>query len=311
MRNYLIRRLVQSALLLWFVMSLTFALVRLTPGGPDAALLQQEGIEKADIERMRERFGLDDPLPIAYTKWLGNAVRVDFGRSYHYSRPPLELIRERIWPTVQLQGMAWLIGMTGIPLGVLAAFSRGRWPDIVIRVFTVVGDATPNWWMALVIIVLLASVTGWFPQGQGRGTPGAWFMHIIVPAAILGLGLVVAFARFTRSQVLEILGQDHVRTARAKGLTETVVANRHVLRNALTPAVTIFGGLLPFLIGGAALTEGIFNWPGTGRLFLEAAHTRDYPLLLAIVTVATMATLVGTLLADIVYGLVDPRVRYS
>jgi len=136
-------------------------------------------------------------------------------------------------------------------------------------------------------------------------------MHIIVPASILGLGLVVAFARFTRSQVLEILGQDHVRTARAKGLTEGVVTNRHVLRNALTPAVTIFGGLLPFLIGGAALTEGIFNWPGTGRLFLEAANTRDYPLLLAIITVATMATLIGTLLADIIYGFVDPRVRYS
>lgn len=311
MRTFLIRRLIQSALLLWAVMTMTFVLVRLTPGGPEAAMLQQEGITQEDVARMRERFGLADPLPVAYGKWVGNAIRLDFGRSYHYARPPLDVVKERLWPTIQLQGMAWLIGLTGIPLGLLAATYRGRPPDIVIRIFTVLGDATPNWWMALVIIVALSASVGWFPQGQGRGSPLTWLQHIIVPAVILGLGLVVAFARFTRSQVLEVLGQDHVRTARAKGLGESVVANRHVLRNALTPAVTIFGGLLPFLIGGAPLTEGIFNWPGTGRLFLEAALTRDYPMILAIVTLATMVTLVGTLVADIIYGLVDPRVRYS
>jgi peptide/nickel transport system permease protein len=310
-RQFVIRRLLQSALLLWLIMTLSFVLVRLTPGGPEAALLNQEGIEAADIERMRERFGLNDPLPLAYAKWLGSAARLDFGRSYHYLRPPLDLIRERLGATLQLGATAWLIGMLGIPLGALAATFRGRPPDVAIRVLTVVGDATPNWWMALVIIVVLANTVGWFPQGQGRGGPGPWLAHIIVPAAILGLGIMVAFARFTRSQVLEVLGQDHVLTARAKGLTEPAVANRHVLRNALTPAVTLFGGLLPVLISGAAITEGIFNWPGTGRLFLEAAHTRDYPLLLAIITVLSVATLLGTLLADIAYGLVDPRVRYS
>ena len=311
MRDFVIRRLIQSALLLWLIMTLTFVLVRLTPGGPEAAFLNQEGMEKADIERMRERFGLNDPLHVAYVKWVGNAIRLDFGRSYHYARPPLDVIRERLWPTIQLGGVAWLIGMIGIPLGAVAAFHRGRLPDVVIRVGTVIGDATPNWWMALVIIVLLARWTGWFPQGQGRAGPADWFTHIIIPASILGLGGLVVFARFTRSQVLEVLGQDYVRTARAKGLPARQVAAAHVLRNALTPAVTIFGGLLPVLLSGAALTEGIFNWPGTGRLFLEAANTRDYPLLLAIVTVLSLATLVGTLLADVTYGLIDPRVRYS
>lgn len=310
MRDFVIRRLIQSALLLWVVMSLTFVLVRLTPGGPDAAILEQPNIEPADVERLRERFGLNDPLPVAYVKWLGNAVRLDFGRSYHYLRPPLDVMRERLWPTVQLGATAYAIGLLGIPLGVLAALHRGRWPDLGIRVFTVVGDAAPNWWMALVIIVVLANLTGWFPQGQGRGSPGTWFSHIIIPALILGLGGVVAFARYTRSQVLEVLGQDHVRTARAKGLTEGAVARRHVLRNALTPAITLLGGLLPALISGAAITEAIFNWPGMGRLFLEAAFTRDYPLLLAIVTMLTLATLLGTLLADLLYGFVDPRVRY-
>jgi peptide/nickel transport system permease protein len=165
--------------------------------------------------------------------------------------------------------------------------------------------------MALVIIVIMARLFGWFPQGQGHGNPWEWFRHIIVPAAILGLGGMVTFSRYVRSQVLEVLGQDHVRTARSKGLSQAVVMGRHVLRNALLPVVTLLGGLLPALISGAAITEGIFNWPGMGRLYLEAAYARDYPLLLAIISMLTVATLAGTLLADLLYGYVDPRVRYS
>lgn len=311
MRTFLIRRLIQSAILLLVLMSFTFVLTRITPGGPEAALLEAPNVEKADIERIRERFGLNDPLPVAYVKWISNAVRGDFGRSYHYLRPPFDVIKERIWPTVQLALVAYAIGLIGILLGVIAAYNRAKPPDFIIRVFTVVGDATPNWWMALVIIVILASTVGWFPQGQGRGGPWEWFAHIIIPATILGLGGVIAYTRFVRSQVLEVLSQDHVRTARAKGLRESVVARWHVLRNALIPVVTLFGSLLPFLVSGAAITESIFNWPGMGRLFLEAATTRDYPLLLAILTLGTVATMAGTLMADILYGTVDPRIRYS
>lgn len=311
MRQFLVRRLIQSALLLWLLMSFTFVLTRLTPGGPEGALLEQPNIDQADIERMRERFGLNDPLPVAYAKWVTSAIRLDFGRSYHYLRPPMEVIKERIWPTVQLGAFAYLIALLGIPLGVVAAMNRARLPDMAIRVFTVIGDAAPNWWMALVIIVVLSTLFGWFPQGQGRGGPDQWFLHIIVPALILGLGGLVAFTRFTRSQVLEVVGLDHVRTARAKGLTELVVIARHVLRNALLPVVTLLGSLLPALISGAAITEGIFNWPGMGRLYLEAASTRDYPLLLAIITLLTIATLLGTLMADILYGYADPRIRYA
>lgn len=311
MQRFLIRRLIESALILWLLMTFTFALTRLTPGGPEAALLEQPNIEQADIERLRERFGLNDPLPVAYMKWLRSAVRLDFGRSYHYLRPPLDVMKERLWPTVQLGLVAYAIALLGIPLGVCAALYRGRPPDIAIRVFTVAGDAMPNWWMALVIIVLLSSLFGWFPHGQGHGSPVAWFKHIIVPALILGLGGTVTFTRYVRSQVLEVLGQDYVRTARAKGLPEFAVTSRHVLRNALLPVVTLLGGFLPALLSGTAIMEGIFNWPGMGRLYLEAAFTRDYPLLLAIVTLLTLATLVGTLLADILYGYVDPRIRYS
>jgi peptide/nickel transport system permease protein len=311
MRQFLVRRLIQSALLLWVLMTVTFVLVRLTPGGPDAALLEQPNLEQADIERIRERFGLNDPWPVAYGKWLASVLRLDFGRSYHYLRPPTEIIRERLWPSVQLGALAVAISLLGIPLGLCAALNRGRAPDLLIRVFTVLGDAMPNWWLGLVIIVLLASTIGWFPNGQGQGGLLDWLRHIIVPATILGLGGLVTFTRYVRTQVLETLGQDYVRTARSKGLLETVVVNRHVLRASLLPVVTVLGALLPTLVSGAAITEGIFNWPGMGRLYLEAAFTRDYPLLLAIITLLTAATLLGTLLADLLYGFVDPRIRYS
>lgn len=292
-------------------MSFTFALTRLTPGGPETSLLEQPNYERANLERLRERFGLNDPLPVAYLKWLSNAVRLDFGRSYHYLRPPIDVMLERIGPTVQLALVAYVIALFGIPLGVIAALNRARLPDFVIRIFTIMGDSVPNWWLGLVIIVLLATYAGWFPAGQGRGGPLDWFRHIIVPAMILGLGGVVAFTRFVRSQVLEVVGQDYVRTARAKGLTAYAVARRHILRNALLPVVTLMGGVLPALVGGAAITEGVFNWPGMGRLYLEAAYTRDYPLLLAIISLTTVATLLGTLMADVLYGYVDPRIRYS
>jgi peptide/nickel transport system permease protein len=310
-RQFITRRLIQSVLLLWVLMTFTFLMVRITPGGPEAALLEQPNIDKADIERLRERFGLNDPLPVAYGKWLVNAARLDFGRSYQYLRAPTEIIAERIWPTIQLGGLAYGLSLVGIPLGVLAALNRGKLPDLTIRVVTVLGDATPHWWMALVIIVVLASTIGWFPNGQGREGPVDWFSHIIIPALILGLGSLVRFVRYTRSQVLEVLGQDHVRTARAKGLMNVSVVNRHVLSNALLPSVTLLGGILPALLSGAAVTEGIFNWPGMGRLFLEAANTRDYPLLLAIITFTTLITLLATLVADVAYGLVDPRIKYS
>jgi len=311
MHQFLIRRFIQSVLLLWVLMTFTFALTRLAPGGPDAALLEQPNLRPGEIERLRERLGLNDPLPLAYAKWISNALHLDFGRSYHYLRPPFEVISERLWASIQLGGVAMLIGLVGIPLGIVAAMHRGRMPDFLIRFFTVVGDSVPHWWLALVIIIAMASTIGWFPQGQGKNGPIDWLIHISIPALLLALGEIVGFTRYVRSQVLEVVGQDYVRTARAKGLQEHLVTQRHIFRNALLPVVTLFGGFLPALVSGAALMEGIFNWPGMGQLYLEAALTRDYPLLLAIITLATVMTLLGTLMADLLYGFVDPRIRYA
>lgn len=311
MHEFLVRRLVQSALLLWVLMTFTFVLVRLTPGGPDAMFAENPRIDRAELERIRERMGLNDPLPLAYAKWLSGVLHLDFGRSYSYLRPPLEIMGERLGPTVQLSLLATLIGFLGIPLGVIAALQHRTVTDLGIRAITVMAQAAPHWWVALVLIVLLSTTVGWFPQGQGREGLVDWFVHIIFPAVILATGGIVVFSRYVRSQVLEVIGQDYVRTARAKGLMELAVIQKHIVRNALLPVVTLMGGVLPGLISGAVLIETIFSWPGMGRLYLEAALTRDYPLLLAIITLATIATMLGTLMADLLYGVVDPRIRYS
>lgn len=292
-------------------MTLSFFLVRLTPGGPEAALMQNPRLSAETLNRMRERYGLNDPLPIQYIKWLRSLAELDFGRSYAYQLPVTTIIGERIWPTFQLGVLSYAVALLGVPLGVYAASKRGHVPDLVIRVLTVTGTAVPTWWLALSIIVLMSGLIGWFPNGQGDGSLGDWLRHITLPAVLLGLGGLITFSRFVRSEVLEVLSQDYVRTARAKGLSERDVRRNHILRNALAPVVTLLGSLLPAVLSGAIITETIFNWPGMGRLFLEAASTRDYPLLLGMLLMGTVLTIIGTLLADIGYGLVDPRVRYT
>jgi peptide/nickel transport system permease protein len=299
--------------LLLLVVALTsiFFLIHLTPGGPEAALANNPRTSPEEILRMRERFGLTAPLPEQYLRWLTSAAHLDFGRSYFYSRPAMDVVAERLGPTIQLGLMSYLVAILGVPLGVIAAVNRGRMADSVIRLLTTLGHALPTWWFGLTIIVVLNSVIGWFPNGQGSGSPWQWFIYIIFPATVLGLAALVGFSRFTRSEVLEVLGQDYVRTAHAKGLPPVWVTGRHVLRNALLPVVTQLGYVLPVVLSGALITEYVFNWPGIGRLFYEAAVARDYPILLAILTMTTVATIVGTLLADVGYGIVDPRVRYA
>jgi peptide/nickel transport system permease protein len=311
MRRFLIRRLLQSLFLLFAVITASFFLVHLTPGGPDAALLQNPRVGPDEIARMRERFGLNQPLPVQYLTWLTNVARLDFGRSYVYSRPATEIIEERLSPTVQLGLVSYAVALLGIPMGVYAAMHRGGAGDTAVRLVASLGHALPGWWLGLALIVLLNSLTGWFPNGQGRGGPLEWFQAIALPALVLGLVGLVTFSRFARSEVLEVLGQDYVRTAEAKGLGARAIAWTHVLRNALLPILTLLGYLLPNVLSGALSIEVVFGWPGLGRLYFEAATSRDYPILLALLTVLTAATILGTLLADLAYGVVDPRVRYG
>jgi peptide/nickel transport system permease protein len=312
MGRFIARRLIQSIVLLWAIMTFSFLLVTLTPGGPEAKLVDNPRATEEAKQRLRERYGLDQPLYIQYLRWLGNTVTLDFGRSYAYAaRPVVDVIAERAWPTIQLGILSYLIALIGVPIGIYAAMRRGRLGDNVVRVLTVIGHAVPGWWLGLTVIVLMNSLIGWFPNGQGYGSIWEWFKHIIIPAILLAIGGVITFSRYTRSEVLEVGGQDFIRTARAKGLTNQTVTWRHVMRNALMPLVTIFGFLLPAVLGGAVITETIFNWPGMGRLFYESATTRDYPLLLGILLLGTFLTIAGNLIADVLYGVVDPRIRYS
>lgn len=217
---------------------------------------------------MRERYGLNDPLPIQYVKWLRSIAELDFGRSYAYQLPVLTIIGERAWPTFQLSLFSYLVGLLGVPLGIYAASKRGQMPDVIVRVATVVGTSVPTWWLSLSIIVFMSGMIGWFPNGQGNGTLLDWLKHITLQAILLGTGGLITFTRFVRSEVLEVLGQDYVRTARAKGLSERDVDRRHVFRNALIPVVTLLGSLLPRRCStGSVITETIFNWPGMGQLF--------------------------------------------
>ncbi|HEY1291783.1 MAG TPA: ABC transporter permease [Chloroflexota bacterium] len=311
MRNFLLRRLLQSAVLLLVVVTAIFFLIHLTPGGPEAALANNPRTSPEEIQRLRERFGLTDPLPVQYLRWLTSAAHLDFGRSYFYARPAIDVVMERLGPTVQLGVMSYVVALVGVPLGLLAALNRGRLGDGAIRLLTTLGHAMPTWWFGLTLIVVLNSLIGWFPNGQGSGGPWQWFIYIIFPAMVLGLAALVTFTRFVRSEVLEVLNQDYVRTAHAKGLPLPLVTTAHVMRNALLPVVTLLGYVLPTVLSGALITEYVFAWPGIGRLFYEAAVARDYPILLAILTMTTMATIIGTLIADVAYGVVDPRVRYA
>jgi peptide/nickel transport system permease protein len=292
-------------------MSISWLLIALAPGGPQNILAENPDLKPGQMEAIRRSYGLDKPFYEQYFTWMGKLFTFDLGNSYFVPIPATEVIGQRIGPTVQLGLVSYLIGMLGIPIGLYAAKHRGKLSDNVIRVLTVLGNAMPAWWLSLMLIIILSSTIKWFPQGEGKGNPGLWFLHLIIPAALLSTGLLVSFTRFVRSQTLDVLNEDYVRTAKAKGLPAREVDRRHVFRNSLIPVVTLLGSFLPVLLGGAIITETIFNWPGLGRLFFDSASSRDMPVLLGILFIGSLATIIGTLLSDIGYGFVDPRVRYQ
>jgi peptide/nickel transport system permease protein len=310
MKKFVIRRLIQSLFLLWFVMSLSFLLINAVPGGPELTLMTNPRITQADMDRVRQAFGLNDPIFVQYFRWLFNSATLNFGFSYKQNVPVLSVIGERIGPTLQLGVAAYLFSLLGIPLGIYAALRRGRLGDAIVRVATVLGSAMPSWWLALMLIVILSNTIHWFPQGQGTGGIGPWFINLLIPALTLSTTEMVRFCRLVRSETLEVVNQDYVRTANAKGMSRKDVTTRHILRNSLIPVVTLFASFLPTVLSGAVITEVIFQWPGMGRLFFESANARDYPVVLTIVLIGTICTIAGTFLCDIAYGFVDPRIRY-
>lgn len=318
MGQYIQRRLALSVPILLVITALIFALLQITPGDPlDSYVPPDQPLPEAQREVIRRELGLDQPPVIRYFYWLRETVQGNLGFRAKTPEPVLSAIQRSIGPTLLLMGSAMAIGITvGMVLGVIAALKQYSWLDTLLTVFAFLGVSIPVYLAGLIGLYFFAMKLGWFPAG-GFSTPGVdagigdRLHHLVLPASIISLNYVASTMRYTRSAMLDVLGQDYVRTARAKGLFEAVVVQRHALRNALLPVVTIIGTYLPALLGGAVFIESIFSWPGMGRLYLDGVESRDYPLIMGLTLVLAVAILVANLLTDLAYALIDPRIRYA
>ena len=303
MRRYLVARLAQTVLVVLLSLTAVFGMVRLT--GDPVLLFMPMDIQAKDVDEFRERLGFNNPLAVQYARFLGAAVRGDFGESLRYRRDALGLVIERLPATLLLAGAALALTLlVAVPLGVLAAVRRDTAFDHVSTVITVLGQATPGFWLGLMLIYLFAVQLRWLPTG-GMGTAA----HVVMPAVVLAAFYSARVARLTRSAVLDTLGEDYVLTARAKGLAETRVIGKHTLRNSAIPIVTLAGLEAGQLLGGAVVTETIFAWPGLGRLTVQALLNRDFPVVMAAVSFTSIVYTLMNLLVDVAYGWLDPRVR--
>lgn len=341
MTAYLARRLLQAIPTIFGITLISFMLMQATPGDPVSLLTFREANTNPEAEaRLRRQLGLDQPALTQYLYWLvGNdwttidvngdgegdiagirrgVLRADFGQSIMQRRPVFDLLVERIPATLQLTLTALFMGYAiGIPLGVLAAVYHRSWFDQFSRFVSVVGNAVPSFWLALVLIIVFGVTLQWLPISGMRdlNNPNAGFMdnlrYMILPVTVLSLSTVASISRFVRAKMLEVLGQDYMRTAQAKGLSEQTVWWRHGLRNALLPVATFIGPQIGFLLGGAVIIETIFSWPGMGRLVVNAMFERDYPLIMGSVVMSAVLYIGGLIVSDFLYAFIDPRIRLN
>ena len=303
MRGYVLSRLAQTALVVFLSLTAVFGMVRLS--GDPVTLFMPMDIQAKDINEFRERLGFNDPLGVQYARFIGGAVRGDFGESLRYKQDALGLVLQRLPATLLLAGTALaLTFVIAVPLGVMSAVRRDGLFDHVATVTTVLGQAVPGFWLGLMLIYVFSVQLRWLPTG-GIGT--VW--HLIMPAVVLAAFYSARVARLTRSAVLEILNEEYILTARAKGLAELRVIGKHTLRNSAIPIVTLAGLEAGQLLGGAVITETIFAWPGLGRLTVQALLNRDFPVVLAAVSLTSVIYTVMNLVVDLLYGWLDPRVR--
>jgi peptide/nickel transport system permease protein len=317
MGTFIARRLLQMIPLLFGISVVTYAVIRAAPGDPARLLADPERVTSAQMAAMREQLGLNDPLPIQYLKTMRGLLTGDL-RSFKTHRPVLSMIGERLPTTLILTSLALIFGVTvGLAIGIAQALRPYSRVDDAGSLVTLFGFAVPDFWLALTLISVFAVRLGWLPASgirppQASGwDPRELAPHLVLPTIVLSIGSMAGIARYTRSSMLEALGQDFVRLARAKGLRERQVVVRHALRNSLLPVITLLGFYLPFLLGGAVVVETIFALPGIGRLAFDSITSRDYPVLLTVNMLGAITVLIGNLLADIGYALVDPRIRYE
>lgn len=315
MLRYLARRIVQTAALLLIVSVVVFALVTQAPGGPSILLDRNMGAD--EVARMRAILGLDQPLHVQYIRWLSQILHGNLGISYQAGLPVLEIIGQMLPNTLLLSAAALALSLiVAIPTGVISAARPYTTVDHTVTFLSFFGISIPTFWFGLMLIVIFSIVLGWLPPGGMRTIGGARSAvdigrHLIMPAIVLGAANMALIARYTRSSTMAVLRADYVRTARSKGLANHTVLYRHALRNALLTIVTVVGLQLPRLVGGAAITETVFAWPGMGSLAVRAAFERDYPMIMGITLVISLVVAVSSLLVDVVYVYIDPRIRYE
>ncbi|MFC4320658.1 ABC transporter permease [Litchfieldia salsa] len=316
MATYIIRRIIMAIPLLIGITIISFAIVKMAPGGP-TALMMDPNIKPENREKFIEKYGLNDPIHEQYLKWLGNMAKGDFGTSLVRKGTPVsEMVINRLPNTLLLMVVSTLLAvLISIPFGILSATRPYSKLDYSVTITSFLGLATPNFWLGLILIMFMSVNLGWFPTG-GTHTLNEPFSiwdrlhHLILPAFVLATADMAGLTRYTRTSMLEVIQQDYMRTARAKGFRESKVIYKHGLRNGLIPVITIFGLMLPTFIGGAVIVEQVFAWPGIGKLFFDSAFQRDYPVIMALTVISAVFVVIGNLLADILYAVFDPRIEY-
>ena len=316
MTEYIIRRLLSAIPSLVLVSVIIFSLVRLVPGDVVMARLAEGGYaDEEQLAAMRADLGIDRPFVTQYIDWASNAIRGDFGESLWDSKPVLPTIAQRMRVSIQIAIMAIVISIgIAIPMGVISAVKQDTVPDYAARLFAIIGLSMPDFWLATMLLLALTLWIGWLPEFGYFPLwedPSRNLQALIFPALIVGYRLSATASRMTRSSMLEVLREDYVRTARSKGLQERSIIVRHALKNALIPVITIFGGLLSFMLGGLVVIETIFALPGMGRLALNAVLLRDYPVLQGTVMVMAIIFVTANLIVDLSYAVIDPRIRYQ
>ncbi|HLT20555.1 MAG TPA: ABC transporter permease [Thermomicrobiales bacterium] len=308
MYRYVVQRLLQGIIVMFLVSIATFGILQAAPGSPIDTMLGEGATQltQEDYDRILEKWGLDKPWYVQYFTWLRNFATGDFGDSVVRAGVPVhEMVLEAAWPTVQLNVLALAAAIAlAIPAGMFAAIRRYSIFDSAIMVWASAGVALPNFWVGLMLIILLALYLGWLPPSG----PGDW-KHYVMPVFVLAINETAILARLMRGAMLEVLGQDYITTARAKGLSEIVVIVRHAVRNALLPIITVIGLRAAFLLSGTVVVETIFAWPGIGRLFYDSVFRSDYQVVQAIVMLFTVLVILANILTDLTYALIDPRIR--
>lgn len=314
MGRFLLRRIAQSVLLLFLVSIIGFLVLHMAPGGPLAEFALTPGMSAAELHKIAHAMGLDQPLPVQYWEWLRRMVVGNWGLSYQDKQPVLTVIFARLPATLELMVSATLIAVIlGTWVGIMGAIRRYSLFDQLSTIGAMIGFSIPTFWFGLIVIYVFSVLLGWLPPGNihtiGKGGFFDYLWHLIGPAIVLALVTVAIWSRYMRSSMMNVINQDFIRTARAKGLPERTVIFRHAVRNALLPMIAIAGLQLPGLLGGALVTETVFTWPGMGRLFLDAIGYRDYPVLMGILMISAIMVILSNLAADLLYAVADPRIR--